>query len=319
MNDRKKYPTEEVEPENFLDNDEVMRLLETRENYDFKQEDFLKLLNCVHCNACGTSEERCQLNHKFLEDGNEIEGLAEMIASFGKYGTPYSTDKMRIRRPEGILEDSKTLYYMGCLSTIRVPRFTENSLKYLIKHNINFTILDKEICCGYPLYVSGAFEQYEKCKKENVEIFKHYEKIICACPACYYVFKDHYQEDVDAEISFVVDYLKPTDSMKTGKVTVQHLCQLMNRGRPEVTQFVNDVLQESGYEVLDVPHWCCGGGIGYMHRLDIIDKIAQIRMGDFNKGDYCTTYCVSCWWILSRFGRKYKITPKPKDIFELLI
>ena len=319
MNDRKKYPTEEVEPENFLDNDEVMRLLETRENYDFKQEDYLKLLNCVHCNACGTSEERCQLNQKFLEDGNEIEGLAEMVISFDKYGTPYSTDKMRIRRPEGIPEESKTLYYMGCLSTIRVPRYTENSLKYLLKQNIDFTILDKEICCGYPLYVSGAFDEYEKFRKGNVEIFKHYEKIICVCPACYYMFKVHYQEDVDAEISFVVDYLQPTDTKKTGQVAVQHLCQLMNRGRPEVTKFVNDVLKESGYEVLDVPHWCCGGGIGYMHRLDIIDKIAIERMNDFNEGDYSTTYCVSCWWILSRFGRKYKITAKPKDIFELLL
>ncbi|UCE14379.1 MAG: hypothetical protein JSV04_04175, partial [Candidatus Heimdallarchaeota archaeon] len=97
MNDRKKYPTEEVEPENFLDNDEIMRLLETRKDYKFEQEDYLKLLNCVHCNACGTSEERCQLNHKFLEDGNKIEGFDEMKASFENYRTPYSTDKMRIR------------------------------------------------------------------------------------------------------------------------------------------------------------------------------------------------------------------------------
>lgn len=319
MNDRKRNPTEEVEPENFLDNDEVLRLLETHENYKFAQVDYLKLLNCVHCNACGTSEERCQLNHKFLEDGNEIEGLAEMIVSIEKFGTPYSTDKMRIRKPQGIPKESKTLYFMGCLSTIRVPRYTENSLKYLLKHNIDFTILDQEICCGYPLYVSGAFKEYEKCKKANVEIFKHYEKIICACPACYYVFKAHYQEDIDAEVSFVVDYLQSSEVKKTGQVVVQHLCQLMNRGYPEVTKFVNDILQESGYEVLDVPHWCCGGGIGYMHRLDIIEKIAKKRMGDFTKGNFVTTYCVSCWWILSRFGRKYKITPQPKDIFELLM
>ncbi|MFX0209538.1 MAG: heterodisulfide reductase-related iron-sulfur binding cluster [Candidatus Hodarchaeota archaeon] len=319
MTDRKKYPTEEVEPENFLDNDEVMRLLATQNEYKFKQEDYLKLLNCVHCNACGTSEERSQLNHKFLEDGNSIVGLGEMIISFEKFRTPYSTDKMRIRKPEGIQTESDTLYYLGCLSTIRVPRYTENSIKYLINQNIDFTILDKEICCGYPLYVSGEFNWYEKCKEENIEIFKNFKKIICACPACYYIFKAHYQGDLDVEISFIVDYLKPTDKRKSGEVAVQHLCQLMNRGYPEAMTFVKDVLHKSGFEVLDVPHWCCGGGIGYMHRLDIIDKIAKKRMNDFTEGDYCTTYCVSCWWILSRFGRKYKIIPKPKDIFELLM
>ena len=57
MKGRKKYPTEEVEPGDFLDNDEVKRLLETKDTFKFKQEDELKLLNCVHCNECDTSEE----------------------------------------------------------------------------------------------------------------------------------------------------------------------------------------------------------------------------------------------------------------------
>ncbi len=79
-------------------------------------------------------------------------------------------------------------------------------------------------------------------------------------------------------------------------------------------------MKKSGYKIANVPHWCCGGGIGYQHRTDIIEAIANKRMKDFNRDDidYVTTYCVSCWWILNRFGKKSHIKPKIKDIFELL-
>jgi Fe-S oxidoreductase len=315
-----KCPAKDVDPENFLENDEIYKLLETQNTYKFSQEFDVKLLDCVHCNACKTSEERCQLNKKFvMEDGNKIDGLEEMIDSIKNFGTPYGTDQMRIKIPEGIHKESKTIYFMGCLSTIRVPRFTEDSLKYLLNQKIDFTILEKEMCCGYPLYVSGTFEDFDACRIENVAIFQKYEKIICCCPACFFVFKTHYPEEISKKTVYITDYLKPARTRKSGKLGIQHLCQLMNRGYPKVTDFIEDTLRQSGYEVHDVPHRCCGGGIGYMHRIDLIDTIGIDRVKDFQDSDYYTTYCVSCWWILYRFGKKLKIKRKIRTPFELLM
>ncbi len=248
-----------------------------------------------------------------------LKGIPSMLENFHKFKNPYSTSAMRIKRPEGIPNDSKTLYFMGCLSTIKIPRYTEHSLEYLMKQGIEFTILNKEICCGYPFYVSGAYKEFEECKERNTKIFKSrgFEKIICLCPACYHLFRSEYT-DINIQIDFISEYLKPSNMQKSGKVSIQHLCQLKNRGREDVNKFVDKTLRDSGYEVIDVPHWCCGGGIGYMHRTDVVDKIAQRRISDFKEGDYCTTYCPSCWWILSRFGRKFKIGPKLLDIFQLL-
>jgi fumarate reductase (CoM/CoB) subunit B len=230
---------------------------------------------------------------------------------------------MRIKRPEGIPNESDTLFYMGCLSTIRIPRYTEHSLKYLLKHNVDFTILDKEICCGWPWFASGCIEEFEIAKEENIEIFKDFKSVICLCPACYFLFNKYYKPLMKSETEFkyIAEYLKPSELKKSGKVGVQHLCQLMNRGKKGVDTLVNNVLEKSGYEVLDIPHWCCGGGLGYMHRTDVIDKVANKRMSDFNSagGDYSTTYCPSCWWILARYSKLCKITPKAKDLFELLL
>jgi len=320
---RKNFPTDEVDPENFLSDDDIRNLIEDKDNIKFEQNDYYKLYNCVHCGECETEEERLLLKQKYLEDGNKVDGLEDMIECFRKYRSPYPSNKMRIRRPEGIPAESDTLFYMGCLSTIRIPRYTEHSLKYLLKQNVDFTILKEEICCGWPWFASGCNEEFEICKNENIEIFEEFKTVICLCPACYFLFNKYYKPSMksNTEFKYISDYLKPSDVKKSGKVGVQHLCQLMNRGRKGVDKLVNNILEKSGYEVVDIPHWCCGGGLGYMHRTDVIDKVANKRMSDFDAagGDYSTTYCPSCWWVLSRYSKLCKISPKAKDLFDLLL
>lgn len=320
---RENFPTKEVDPENFIEDDEVIKMVENLDNLNFSQEDYLKLYNCVHCGECDTENERILLKEKFLKEGYLVEGLDDMIECFEKFRTPYPSNKMRIKKPEGIPNDSDTLFFMGCLSTIRIPRYTEHAIQYLLKVKIDFTILDREICCGWPWFASGSLREFEICKKENIEIFKNYKRVICLCPACYYLFNEYYKPEMETDIkfSYISDYLKPSDKIKTGKVSIQHLCQLMNRGREGVDKLVNNILEKSGYDVSDIPHWCCGGGLGYMHRTDIIETIAKKRMNDFDESnaDYATTYCPSCWWILQRFSKICKIEPKAKDLFELLL
>lgn len=319
---RENYPTKEVDGKHFLEDDKVRELVAKKDDFNFTEEDFEKLYNCVDCGECPTEMERIELKHKYLADGNIFEGWEEMQQCFEKYRTPYPTSKMRIRVPKGIPKESDTLFFMGCLSTIRIPRYTEHALQYLLNQGIDFTILEEEICCGWPWFVSGSDKEIEICKQENLEIFQKYDKIICLCPACYYLYKNNYQPELgDIQIDYITEYLKPAQDMKTGKVGIQHLCQLKNRGREEDDKLVEDILRVSGYEVQKVPHWCCGGGIGYMHRTDVIDAVARKRMKDFDiEGmDYVTTYCVSCWWILRRYSKQCHIAPKAKDIFELLL
>ncbi|TFG01513.1 MAG: (Fe-S)-binding protein [Promethearchaeota archaeon] len=321
--DRKKFPTEEVDPDHFYSDEEVKDMVKNLDSIEFSQEDYLKVYNCVHCGLCDSEMERIKLKESFLSQGLTLEGLEEMHECFVKHRTPYPTNEMRIKRPEGIPQTSSTLFFMGCLSTIRIPRYTEHALQYLLKQGIDFTILEQEICCGWPWFASGSMEEFEICKKENIKIFEQYEKIICLCPACYFLFNQYYKPEMNSDITFeyIIDYIKPSQTKKSGKIGVQHLCQLINRGREDASELIDNILENSGYDVADVPHWCCGGGLGYMHRTDVIDAVAKKRMEDFNREDidFITTYCVSCWWILSRFSRKCKIHPKAKDLFELLL
>jgi hypothetical protein len=57
--------------------------------------------------------------------------------------------------------------------------------------------------------------------------------------------------------------------------------------------------------------------MGIMHIEKTIEKIARIRVNDF-QGDILTTYCPSCYHVLKLFSRKEKIPSKLVDIFTLL-
>jgi Fe-S oxidoreductase len=315
---RKNFPTDEVDPENFIEDAEILQMVDKLDETKFIQKDFLRLFNCVQCGECDTDVERILLKQKFLEDGNTFEDLDSIIECFNIYRSPYPSNTMRIKRPSGIPQTSDTLFFMGCLSTIRIPKYTEHALEYLLKQNVDFTILEKEICCGWHLKVSGLRREYETCQRENTEILNKFKRIICLCPACYKLFGTDYNLNKDIEIRYISEYLKPSESSKSGMVSIQHLCHLMNMGKEKIAEHVEKVLVKSGYEVSKTPHWCCGGGIGYMHRTDVIDKIARKRMQD-HKGNFCTTYCVSCWWILRRYSKLCRIEPKAKDLFELLL
>ena len=320
MTTRKKYPCEEVCPEDFLSNAEVERLLSDKDNFKFEQDDYKKLLNCVQCNECDTSEERILLVEKFLEDGNILHDNEMMLENFKKFNVPFPTNKYRIKNYPKIPESSDTLFFMGCLSTIRIPKFTNHAIEYLLSKNIDFTILKEEVCCGYPILASGVREEFNRLKDLNIKIFRKYKKIICLCPACYFIFNQYYPKINGVEFVYIAEYLEPSASEKKGSVGVQHLCQLINRGYAGFEVKVDKILSDSGYKVQEIPHWCCGGGIGYVHRTDIIDKIASKRMKDFT-GDYYTTYCSGCYWTLRHYKNKLpnKKKTKLKDIFELLM
>ncbi|TXT58395.1 MAG: Lactate utilization protein A [Promethearchaeota archaeon] len=314
----RKYPTQEVEPENFLTNEEVKNLVKHRHMYTFKQQAYEKLYNCVHCRECGTSDERILLKQKFLRDGNKIEGLEETKRIFEEFGSPYKDAKRRMKLPTDIPQESETLLYFGCFVNVKTPKYGENAARYLLSKKVDFTVLDKETCCAYPILVTGDTETYNTLIERNRKIFKSrgFKKIITICPSCYMTFNKHYS-DLGIETVYFTDYLEPSKENKTGEVSIQHACPLIYDCKPDVKEKIEKILTDSGYKIMDIPLFCCGGGVGHQLRTDVAEKIAKVRVNDY-KGDFVTYYCPDCYWFIKVFGKKARIKPKVKDLFELL-
>jgi len=323
-----KCPCKEVDPDNFLSNEQIEELIATMNSYKFKQDDYLKVYNCIHCNECGTAEERFLLKYKFLKDGNNIDGLDDVITTIEKYGTPFKLNKSRIKTIPGVKINSKTLLYLGCFTSVKTPKYGQNVIRYLLKEKVEFAILEEEICCGYPILCTGATETYKRLVQRNKDIFieKGFERIITACPSCYMVFKKEY-EDLNLKIDYFTDYLKPIHEKKNGNLIIQHACPLRNGAIEGIVEKLEEIFNKSGYNVIEsVPNECCGGGIGHQLRIDVINEIALKRMEQFNKinvnedsENLITTYCPDAYWIIKVFGRKRRIKFKLKDMCELLL
>lgn len=322
-------PCRDVDPDHFLTNEDVIELLKNKDKFKFEQDDYYRLYNCIHCGACGTQNERFLLKQKFLYDGNKIKGLSENVETLLKYGTPFKYNKSRIKNLEGINNNSKTLLYFGCFTTVKTPEYGKNIAKYLIQKKIDLTILKQEICCGYPILCTGEFDTYEKLVERNKKIFleNEYEKIITVCPSCYMVFKKEYSE-LNIKIEYFTEYLTPLERKKSGNLIFQHACPLVYIEFPGIENSLRELYEKSGYNIVDVPHYCCGGGVGHQLRVDIAEKIAIRRMKDFKvdggfipkelgKDGYITTFCPDAYWILKFFGRK--ISYQLKDPCDLLM
>lgn len=332
MKEEYSCPCRDFDPDHFIENEEVIKLIETKKKYKFKEEDYLRLYNCVHCNDCGTAEERFILKEKFLKDGNSIEGLDEVIATFKECGTPYRYNKSRIKPIKGVKKESSTLLYLGCFTTVKTPQYGENVIRFLLKENISFCILEEEICCGYPILCTGKIDVYNEFVKKNLKLFKKkgFKKIITVCPSCYMVFKKHYSKH-GFEVKYFTEYLKPSKKKKTGNLIIQHACPLKNGEIPGIADDMETLYNESGYNVLrEVPRNCIGLGIGHQLRTEIYEAIAKDRMQDFKEergylknlqeGDnFITSYCPDAFWALRAYGRKENIKFKPRDMCDLLL
>lgn len=315
---RRLCPTQEVAPTHFLEPDLAALLYLVQFLFKPDKTKFQEIFNCVHCNACKTSNSRYYLKRKLHNAGLFSRSTEIMLESYRKYATPFNQSNYRFKIPSEIPKDSDVLLYMGCLSTIKIPQYTLNAIKYLLSKGIDFTVLEREVCCGIPLVDSGETEMLESLIAKNVEIFNSgYKRIVCLCPACFELF-NHFYTGIKPEVVYISDYLQPRKQKRTERVSIQHLCQLLYRGFDHVIPQVEAVLKESGFTLIpDEKHWCCGGGMGVMHIEQTIEKIARIRVNDFH-GDILTTYCSSCYHVLKLFSRKEKIIPRLVDIFQLL-
>jgi Fe-S oxidoreductase len=227
---------------------------------------------------------------------------------------------------ESLPKSSPTLFYAGCVGTIDYPDNTIASLKLLQDAGQDFSMLDREYCCGGYLNWLGFEDDFKKEAEKNIQLFQErgIETIITQCPMCATVFQKDYknlsQNSPNAyHISEVLvkaldeGKIKLTRPLKpAGKVAYKDPCHL---GRYSKIYDPPRKLIKSipGAEFLELPSAkaeskCCGGPIRVPYtdlRNDLTDAI--IKDASSKGVNYLVTSCPTCYHSLVMRAWKERI------------
>jgi heterodisulfide reductase subunit D len=251
------------------------------------------------CSVCMACTQQCQIPEIHSYAGEWLMAMREEAVKQG-YGpmpeqTTYTDHVMKEKNPYmeknedrlgwlpshvNLAPDSKLAYFVGCTSSYREKSVAIATAEILNTLNVEFRILEKEGCCGSPVYMTGQTEKATELAKMNVDVFKEagIERIITSCAGCYRTLKDMYPNkfglDHGIEIKHLPEFIRR--KLKDGelkfsnnidmKITYHDPCHI---GRHMgVYKAPRDVIQEiPGVELIEMTRnrhnaWCCGSGGG---------------------------------------------------------
>jgi Fe-S oxidoreductase len=268
------------------------------------------------CTLCGNCTVQCQqeagkhaldifeaLREEAVEKGlGPLEAHKTIKQNIDKEDNPYGDPKKD--RFKGVARkyfkaEADVIYFVGCTSAYREKQLFESVIPILEKLNINFTLLEDEVCCGSPLLTTGQFKAAKRLAEQNTRIIleKKGTTIIASCAGCLRTLKSQYERKygikIDKEVlhlsEFLARKLKPLKKLfikskkVKEKVTYHDPCHI---GRHiGIFEEPRKVLKKiPGIEFVEMGRnrenaWCCGAGAGVKSALkDWAVEISEERI-----------------------------------------
>jgi Fe-S oxidoreductase len=212
------------------------------------------------------------------------------------------------------------VYFVGCVSSLypRAYAAPQGFASLLEWADVDYGLLGgDEVCCGYPLFISGLEDAAREMARANVAAVQRTgaRQLITTCPSCYRAWREFYPEllgeDAGIEVLHASQWLAeadlPLQPLKGAeRVTYHDPCDL---GR---ASGVYDAPRQAlaavpGLELVEMANTraetlCCGGG-GNVESLapDASRSVAQRRMAQASEtgADLLVTACPQCERVLS--------------------
>lgn len=251
------------------------------------------------CTTCGNCEYKCKslaqsvkvtdivkkARQMFVNDGKGPMPLhKKMIESIKTMGNPLeepSAKRIDVYPSSFKKQDhAETLLFFGCITSYQDVNIIPSTLQIMERVGIDFTALGaEENCCGYIAHLIGAIEDFEKCKKKNIDSISKIEpkQLVTTCAGCFRTFKELYPEEVFNgvhvlhSVQYIEDLVKDGriqfKTLPTQKVAYHDPCDL-GRHLGVFEQPRNILKRIPGVELIEFESnrynaVCCGAGGGY--------------------------------------------------------
>ena len=245
---------------------------------------------------------------------------------------------------------SEVVYMTGCVGALfpQVGGIPQSLTRLLLKLETDFSLLEDEWCCGYPVMAGGkGLANAADYAMHNISAItaKGAKTVIVSCPTCYYMLTKVYPGLTGAPLPFrtlhYTEYLcslpglsGPGDFQRPGLsgaggetvVTYHDPCDLSRK--LQITEPPRELLRGlSGVSLREMrfsrgESKCCGGG-GNLEMADpsLAADIAARRIGDAVAvgAEYLLSSCQQCKRTLQNAARKARARIKVQDLLEFLV
>lgn len=280
---------------------------------------------CAGCDAC---KQWCPFGFS-VED--LLVGVRKDIVKEGVVPENVTQVKNRLMKTRSFYEEKRksvgkrvqpadNLYFAGCSALNKRFESVDAVVTIMEKNNIAYGTLKEEWCCGAPLYLLGFEKEFTEFAEHNMGIITEngYNKIVCTCPQCVYMFKEVYPKfgiSFDAEILHVSEFW--LQLVKKGAITFKEMSTKYVYHDPCILARKLNIIEEPRELLQSIPGLtlkevylnkenthCCGmGGALAVTHPDISLKIAETRSSQLeNVSSSVVTGCPTCALAFNRMG-----------------
>jgi len=275
-------------------------------NNEIESSDYVakKIFQCTFCKDCMS---KCPSNVEIIEimgaarehlvkTGHAMPAHKYVVENVMKTGNIYGDKEVKPPLKEGTVP-----LFIGCQYMSR-PNKTKKFMKILEELGID-TMVQDEMCCGFPLEVLGFKDEFEEHKKKFDAVYKN-KDVITFCPTCTVFLKEGHNINAKHIIQVILDKL-PEANLGM-KVTFHDSCDFTRT--LHIIDEPRQILKKLGVEVVEMKNSkgnssCCGGGGGIlMSASETSDKIAitRVRQAIATGADTIVTTCPTCETVLKK-------------------
>lgn len=205
-------------------------------------EEFTKAV--YECTVCGACSQQCtvgiftqrlwpMLRKEMVRRGLGPLGVqANLPKVIERTGNPY--DKPPAERfspwfPEDVkvVERADIAYYAGCTSAYEAQPMVRGDVIVLGAIGEPFTMLppEEEVCCGFPLFITGQHDLIEDLTKRLVGAYKArgVKVLLCSCPCCVNIMARDWPVFYKDELPFKIRHVSQfvSDALKNRKLSIK--------------------------------------------------------------------------------------------------
>jgi Fe-S oxidoreductase len=269
------------------------------------------------------------------------------LESIYKYGNPYGQEPVNRLSWLGDLkvkllpkEKAEVIYYVGCTTSYEpeLHNLARSIVKLLKFFEIDFGILEDEVCCGDPARTLGEEGLFQEEAWQNLDKIKSAgaKTILTTSPHCFHTFLNKY-EDLGNQfhIKHYTEFLHslfqeknvPFEKQLSYTITYHDPCYLGKHN--DIYDPPRALLQAiPGIKLVEMSmtgknSLCCGGGGGRMYaEVEEERRMADVRIGQALEveADVIATACPWCHNMLQNAVRDLQMEDqiKVRDIAEIL-